>query len=70
MRFTPPKGTKLAKYWPRGVTGEVIHENEFNVHLLVKLSNNSGREPHTVTIVADWKHVKEVEQCQGKRRNL
>lgn len=60
MRFIPPKGSKLAKYWPRGITGEVTHENELNVHLKVKLKGHTGRDPHTAIIVADWDHVEDI----------
>lgn len=59
MIFLPPAGSKLRKMWPNGVIGEVVHQNEFNVHLRVKLKGHCEKDPHPVMVVAEWQHVKE-----------
>ncbi len=59
--FTPPAGSKLRKYWPNGVVGEVTYESDISVHLRVKLKGHCEKDPHTAVIAAAWKDVKEVE---------
>ncbi len=59
--FTPTRESLLYNLWPNGVTGEIIHENAFNVHLRVNLRDHCEKDPHTAVIVAEWDHVKGVE---------
>jgi len=60
MQFIPPVGSKLARMWPHGITGEVTYETPLDVHLRVKLAGHTERAPRTAIIVADREHVRTI----------